>query len=94
MHDLLIEFELKATGETRTIVEKVDANLASDLFAHHYYYTDGSYGCDCNRGALFGLLLPCGDTDIVIIKQFKCGNIDLLKPLWWQDELGNEIVLN
>lgn len=46
--------------------------------SQYYYYTDGNFGCDCNRGGLFDLDLPCGEERIEMLS-LSCDGVDLIE---------------
>jgi hypothetical protein len=41
------------TGEVRRIPDVQDWDVSDPDWAEDYLWTDGNYGCDCNRGLFF-----------------------------------------
>lgn len=56
--NVIVEIEKTSTGEVRTIASGLDWYDHSEFF-----WTDGNFGCDCNRSLVFQCGAEEGDAD-------------------------------
>ncbi len=56
---LIAHLEDSSTGQCAKVVQRYPWIEREGAWRSLWYWVEGNYGCDCNRGSALGLSLPC-----------------------------------